>query len=121
MTWRPCLWASPAAPAGRCGPSSTQRSTNDSARATSAAADAPRLYTVGLGSFADGRPAEVFLNVAKSGTPLETYARDSAILLSLLLQHGCPIATVRHAICRNADGSPAGPIGHLLDLIEGGP
>jgi hypothetical protein len=79
------------------------------------------VYTVGLGRFADGRPAEVFLNVAKSGTPLETYARDSAILLSLLLQHGCPIATVRHAICRNGDGSPSGPIGHLLDMIEGAP
>jgi hypothetical protein len=78
------------------------------------------LYTVGLGAFADGRPAEVFLNVAKSGTPLETYARDSAILLSLLLQHGCPITTVRHAISRNADGSASGPIGALLDLLEGG-
>jgi hypothetical protein len=77
------------------------------------------LYTVGLGSFADGSPAEVFLNVAKSGTPLETYARDSAILLSLLLQYGCPIATVRDAISRNSDGSASGPIGTLLDLLEG--
>jgi hypothetical protein len=78
------------------------------------------VYTAGLGTFPDGRPAEVFLNVSKSGTPLETYARDCAILLSLLLQHGCPIAVARHAICRNSDGSVSGPIGALLDKIEAG-
>jgi hypothetical protein len=79
-------------------------------------------YTVGVGSFLDARPAEVFLNASKSGTMIETYARDGAVLLSLLLQHGCPVDTAQHAITRNRDGSPAGPLGALLDLLaqEGG-
>jgi hypothetical protein len=74
------------------------------------------IYTAGLGTFPYGRPAEVFL-LAKSGTPLETYARECAISLSLLLQYGRPIAVARHAICRNTDGSASGPIGALLDQI----
>jgi hypothetical protein len=74
-------------------------------------------YSAGLGVFGDDRPAEVFLNAGKAGTAIETYARDAAILLSLLLQHGCPIATARHAVTRNQDGSPSGPLGALLDLL----
>lgn len=75
-------------------------------------------YTAGVGRFEDKRPAEVFLNAAKSGSGMETYARDAAILLSLLLQHGCSIATARHAITRNSDGAPSGPIGVLLDVLK---
>jgi ribonucleoside-diphosphate reductase alpha chain len=44
-------------------------------------------------------------------------ARDSAVLLSLALQHGTPLSTIAHALTRNADGSPSGPIGTLVDLI----
>jgi hypothetical protein len=63
--------------------------------------------------------AEVFLNCAKSGTQAETLARDSAVLLSLALQHGVPIETISHAITRDADGKPSGPIGALVDLMGG--
>jgi hypothetical protein len=75
-------------------------------------------YVVGLGRARPSGPvAEVFLNCAKSGTQAETLARDSAVLLSLALQHGVPIDTISHAITRNADGSPSGPIGALVDLV----
>ena len=74
-------------------------------------------YSAGIGIFPDGRPAELFLNAAKSGTAMETYARDAAILVSLALQHGCTVDTLRHAITRNQDGSPSGPIGALLDHL----
>jgi hypothetical protein len=76
-------------------------------------------YVVGLGR-ASGRAAisEVFINCAKSGTQAETLARDSAVLLSLALQHGTPIETIRHALTRNADGSPSGPIGMLIDVMS---
>jgi hypothetical protein len=75
-------------------------------------------YVVGIGRAKLGAPiAEVFLNCAKSGTQAETLARDSAVLLSLALQHGVPIETIGHAITRNADGSPSGPIGALVDLM----
>ena len=75
-------------------------------------------YVVGIGRAHQAGPiAEVFLNCAKSGTQAETLARDSAVLLSLALQHGVPIETIGHAITRNSDGSPSGPIGALVDLL----
>jgi hypothetical protein len=76
-------------------------------------------YIVGLGrAHPDAPISEVFLNCAKSGTQSETLARDSAVLLSLALQYGVPIQSIRHAITRNADGEPSGPIGGLIDLME---
>lgn len=65
--------------------------------------------------------AEIFLNVsAKAGTPIETTARDAAIVASLALQHGATVATIRHAITRNADGSASGALGALLDMFGEG-
>jgi hypothetical protein len=77
-------------------------------------------FTAGIGRFADGRLAEVFLNAAKSGTAVETQARDSAIVASLALQHGVAPQTIMHAITRNGDGSASGPLGALLDLLNHG-
>ncbi len=74
-------------------------------------------YTAGIGRFGHGRIGEVFLNASKSGTAIETHARDGAVMLSLLLQHGCSIDVIRQTITRNPDGSAAGPFGTLLDLI----
>jgi hypothetical protein len=75
-------------------------------------------YVVGLGRENSAGPiAEVFLNVSKSGSQTETLARDSAVLLSLALQHGVSIETIGHAITRNSDGSPSGPIGALVDIM----
>jgi ribonucleoside-diphosphate reductase alpha chain len=77
-------------------------------------------YTAGIGFFDDdGRqPAEIFLSTAKHGTVLDTNARDTAIAASLLLQHGCPVDTLRRALTRNADGSASGPIARVLDLLH---
>jgi ribonucleoside-diphosphate reductase alpha chain len=74
-------------------------------------------YTAGIGRYGHGRIGEVFLNASKSGTAIETHARDGAVILSLLLQHGCPINAIRETITRNPDGSAAGPFGTLLDLL----
>jgi ribonucleoside-diphosphate reductase alpha chain len=76
-------------------------------------------YVAGIGRYGHGPIGEVFLNSNKSGTAIQTYARDSAVILSLLLQHGCPIETIRDAVTRNSDGKAAGPIGALLDLLSG--
>lgn len=76
-------------------------------------------YVAGLGREKPGGAIqEVFINCGKSGTQSETLARDSAVLLSIALQHGVPIEEMRHAITRNADGKPSGPIGALLDVME---
>lgn len=74
-------------------------------------------YTAGYGQFNDGSLAEVFLNSSKSGTALETNARDGAVLLSLLLQHGVPVDQIRKTLTCNVNGSPSGPLGRVLDLI----
>jgi hypothetical protein len=74
-------------------------------------------YIGGIGRFEDGRPAEIFLNVAKSGTAIENHARDAAVTASLALQYGTPVDVIRHALTRNGDGSASGALGALLDLV----
>jgi hypothetical protein len=75
-------------------------------------------FIAGLGRANANSPiSEVFLNTGKTGEQSETLARDSAVLLSLALQHGVPLETIGHALTRNADGSPSGPIGALVDLV----
>jgi hypothetical protein len=74
-------------------------------------------HTAGLGYFEDGRLAEVFLHAEKSGTAIETAARDSAVVASLAHQHGVPLETIRRALTRNSDGSASRALGTLLDLL----
>jgi ribonucleoside-diphosphate reductase alpha chain len=66
-------------------------------------------YTAGIGFFDDAcqHPAEIFLTT-----------RDGAIVASLLLQHGCPVETLRRALTRNGDGTASGPLAHVLDLLQ---
>lgn len=75
-------------------------------------------FTASVGRYADGRIGEVFLNCVKLGTAADNNARDAAIAVSIALQHGVPLGTLRHAMTRNADGAPSSPIGHLLDILE---
>jgi hypothetical protein len=77
------------------------------------------IYIAGIGHFPDGRLAEIFLNAAKSGTVVEAWARDAAVLASLALQHDVPAETIRRAVTRDEAGKAAGPVGHLLDLLAG--
>ena len=74
-------------------------------------------YTAGVGRFENGDLAEIFLNTCKHGTAIDVNARDAAVAASLLLQHGCPLETLRHALTRNADGSASGPLARVLDLL----
>lgn len=73
-------------------------------------------YTGGIGRFEDGRIAEVFINGSKVGTAAETNAQDAAIVVSLALQHGCPLETIRHAL--NRSRRSAGPVAALLNEVE---
>ena len=75
-------------------------------------------FTTTVGYGADGAIAEVFLNSSKLGSDRDSSARDAAISVSLALQYGAPLDTLRGAITRNADGSPASPIGKVLDLLR---
>jgi ribonucleoside-diphosphate reductase alpha chain len=74
-------------------------------------------YVGGVGLFDNGGIAEVFLNADKAGSTLDAAARDAAIVASLALQHGTPLATLQRALTRNSDGSASGPLGTFLDLL----
>lgn len=63
---------------------------------------------------------EVFLNGQKANSQLDVLASDGAILMSLLIQYGCPPEDIHHAMKRNSDGSPASPLGRAAAfLVEG--
>ncbi|NVN88602.1 MAG: hypothetical protein HXX15_21190 [Rhodopseudomonas sp.] len=66
-------------------------------------------YRASAGFFADGRLAEIFLDTEKAGSALQLHAETAAILVSLCLQHGVDVATVRHSI--------NGPIAVAIDYF----
>jgi hypothetical protein len=75
-------------------------------------------YTAGLGFFDTGQLAEIFINVpGRSGSAIETLARDMAILTSICLQYEASVETIRRALTRNSDGSAGGPLGVVLDSL----
>jgi hypothetical protein len=74
-------------------------------------------YACSFSCFADGRPAEIFLQSHKGGSHADVAAREAAIASSLALQHGCTIEVLQHAVLRNPDGSAAGALGRAIDAI----
>ena len=63
---------------------------------------------------------EAFICNHKRGNASDIAARDCGILISLALQHGCPIETIARAISRNGDGSASGIAGAVIDIIIAG-
>ena len=74
-------------------------------------------YKVTAGYFPDGSLAEIFVSNHKVGNASDIAARDGGILVSLCLQHGVPLQTIKRALTRNADGSASGVIAAALDPI----
>ncbi len=74
-----------------------------------------RRWTACVGRYADGRLAEIFVEGPKD-TALLALARDAAIIASIALQHGAPLAVIRHAL----NGRNEGPLAVALALIDGG-
>jgi hypothetical protein len=64
-----------------------------------------------------GPVLEVFLSAQKVNSPLDVLASDGAILMSMLLQYGCPAVDIVHAMKRNPDGSPASPLGRAAAFL----
>jgi hypothetical protein len=73
-----------------------------------------RRWTLTIGRFSDGRLAELFIDAAKTSA-LSEIAADAAIIASLALQSGCPLATLRHALADRRSG----PLAAALGLVEG--
>lgn len=75
------------------------------------------IFVVTVGRYPDGNIGEVFISGSKSGTAFEAVARDGAILLSLALQHGVPLETIKHAVTREPDGSASTIVGAVVDKL----
>lgn len=73
--------------------------------------------TVSYSTFETGGVAEIFVTARKIGSDMEAIARDSAILLSLALQYGCPFDTIKHALTRNRDGTAQSLMGRIIDRV----
>lgn len=76
-----------------------------------------RSHFVTVGYYGDGRPGEVFINGGKSGEVVEAIARDAAVLLSMALQYGAELETIKHAITRDGRGDPSSIIGAVVDRM----
>jgi len=75
-------------------------------------------FAVTVGYYSDHlTPGEVFISGTKSGVDLDGVVRDSAVLLSLALQHGVAIETMQRAVTRNQDGSPSTIVGAICDVL----
>lgn len=74
-------------------------------------------YVATWSPFDDGSPGEIFLNLEKASTPLDTSVRDAAVLCSLALQFGAAAKTLRQALTRDATGQASGPLGRALDIL----
>ena len=74
-------------------------------------------FHVSVGHFRDGSIAELFITGPKSGSDLEAVVHDAAIILSIAAQHNVPLDPIRHAITRNADGSPSSIVGAVLERL----
>jgi hypothetical protein len=75
-------------------------------------------FTITMGNYPDGTIGEVFISGPKSGSEVDAVARDGAILLSLALQHGVPLETIRHAMTREPDGRASTIVGAVVDEIS---
>ncbi len=80
-------------------------------------------FKVGLGRDFDrgsmlGPVIEVFLNAQKANSPIDALVCDGAILMSLLLQHGCTPAEIGRSMKRNSDGAPASVLGLAASFLN---
>ena len=80
-------------------------------------------YDVTVGRYPDDRVGEVFItriigkSSSKISTLLDGVCRDSAILMSLAIQHGTSLETLRHAITRDEQENPATIVGAVIDHL----
>lgn len=74
-------------------------------------------FTATASQFDDGSIGEIFLQNHKADSTAGIMASDAAIAASLALQYGCPVETLRRAVCRDARGHATSPLGVTLDIL----
>jgi hypothetical protein len=74
-------------------------------------------FAVTVGYFEDGRIGEVFISGERPGSGLDLLAHDASIILSIGLQFGADLQTLRHGLTKDHDGSPATLLGSALAAL----
>jgi hypothetical protein len=78
-------------------------------------------FTLCAGFYKDGRIAEIFLSSHRPGSPIEAIARDAAVTVSIALQFGADLQTIRAALTKDHDGAPATLLGAALGALAESP
>ena len=65
----------------------------------------------------DGPVVEVWLNAQQVNSPIDVLTSDGAILMSMLIQYGCPADEIIKSMKHNSDGKPASPLGVAAQLV----
>jgi hypothetical protein len=81
---------------------------------------ADKAFSVSIGFYANGRPAEVFISGPKVGSDNDAIARDGAVLLSLALQYGIPLSVIQATVTRDQNGKPSTIVGAVVDTLVRG-
>ena len=76
-------------------------------------------FSVSVGFYPDGMIGEVFVDSRKNGGDVEAIARDAAVVLSLALQHGTHIETIRCAVTRGSRSEAASILRAVVNYISG--
>jgi hypothetical protein len=76
-------------------------------------------YVATASWFADGRLGEVFVTNGKADSQADANAKDAAIIASIAMQYGAPLAVICKALLRDTRGRPSTPVGMALDLLAG--
>lgn len=74
-------------------------------------------YTATISRFEDGGIGELFLTNAKADSQSDSNCKDAAIIASLALQYGTPLAVIQKALLRDLRGRASTPVGMAIDLI----
>ena len=75
------------------------------------------VYDATIGFDGEGRPKELFLTGARAGSDMAAALADTAVAVSVALQHGVRARAMALSVSRNHEGMPVSAIGAALDLI----
>lgn len=64
-----------------------------------------------------GPVVEVFVNAQKVNSSIDVMVSDGAILMSMLIQYGCPAGEIVKSMKHNSDGTPGSPLGRAAALL----
>jgi hypothetical protein len=64
-----------------------------------------------------GPVVEVFVNAQQVNSTMDSLVSDGAILMSMLIQYGCPPAAIVKSMKHNSDGTPSSPLGRAAALL----